>query len=74
MADRVAPVRRCQALFRRYRDSSQTQFTSQVFPPSAENECSMRAECAGRPVSGEWRDAIIKPSNNRLRRPHLRLT
>jgi hypothetical protein len=28
----------------RYRESSQIQFTSQVLPPSGENDCSMRAE------------------------------
>lgn len=33
-----------QALHYRYRDSSQIQFTSQLFPPSAENDCSMRAD------------------------------
>lgn len=27
-----------------YLESSQIQFTSQVFPPSGENDCSMRAE------------------------------
>lgn len=33
-----------QALHYRYRDSSQIQFTSQLFPPSAANDCSMRAD------------------------------
>jgi hypothetical protein len=28
----------------RYRDSSQIQFTSQVLPPSSENDCSIRAD------------------------------
>jgi hypothetical protein len=27
-----------------YRESSQIQFTSQAFPPSGENDCSMREE------------------------------
>jgi microsomal epoxide hydrolase len=29
----------------RHRESSQIQFTSQVLPPSGENDCSMRADC-----------------------------
>ena len=31
-----------------YRESSQIQFTSHVFPPSGENDCSMRAELGER--------------------------
>jgi len=58
---------------RRYRDSSQIQFTSQLFPPSSENDCSMRADCGeisdglltfepaigGMHVTGLFRDASI---------------
>jgi hypothetical protein len=32
-------------LSHRYRESSQIQFTSQLIPRSAENDCSMRADC-----------------------------
>jgi hypothetical protein len=34
------------APMQRYRDNSQIQLTSQDFPPSAENDCSIRAELA----------------------------
>jgi hypothetical protein len=39
------PATRGGSLGRRcYRESSQIQFTSQIFPPSGEKDCSMRAE------------------------------
>ena len=39
----VSRHRRSALRRRRYRESSQIQFTSQVLPPSGENDCSMRA-------------------------------
>ena len=47
-----------------YRDSSQIQLTSQVLPPSGENDCSMRAEL-GEMLSLLARYAHVVPQDQR---------